>query len=151
MTTAAPKPRPRKKPVTDGEDGDVHGAPYQALIQILNWLAQDWARWAGEYHLSTGGRRELADQPLHVLYELGVAWLAREAEKTAQQRDVVDATLDNLDPPERVEQTRREDGMLEHNPDMEVPGWGYSDSEDMPGLPASVSASGGAVDGFDPS
>jgi hypothetical protein len=92
----------------------------------------------------------LIDQPLHVIYVLGVAWLAREAEKTEQQRDTVDATLDNLDPPERVEQTRRDDGMLEHNPDMEIPGWGYSDPDEMNLPPPVSSASGGTVDGFSP-
>lgn len=92
----------------------------------------------------------MIDQPLHVIYDLGVAWLAREAEKTEQQRDAVEATLDNLDPPERVEQTRREDGMLEHNPDMEVPGWGYSDPEDMSLNMPPASASSGVMDGFDP-
>jgi hypothetical protein len=92
----------------------------------------------------------LADQTADVLYDVGVALLAREAEKSEQQRDNVEATLDNIDPPERVEQTRREDGMVEHNPDMEVPGWGYTDPEDMPAWGPPASASSGAMDGFDP-
>jgi len=110
-------------------------------------LAQDWARWSGEYHLST--KRSLADQSVETLYGLGVAWLAREAEKAEVLRDAVDATLDGLDPPEKIEQTRREDGMLEHDPGLEIPGWGYFDPDDMAGLPPPASAAGeGVVDGF---
>jgi hypothetical protein len=112
-------------------------------------LADDWARWSGEYHLSTGA--SLADQTIDVLYNLGVAWLAREAEKAETQRDAVDATLDNLDPPEKIEQTRREDGMLEYDPDMEIPGWGFMDEDEMPAMswtPPPVSAGDGMVDGF---
>lgn len=84
-----------------------------------------------------------------MLYNLGIAWLAREAEKTGQQRESVDATLDDLDPPEKVEQTRREDGMLEYDPDLEIPGWGFMDADDMADLPPPASAAGaGTVDGF---
>lgn len=112
-------------------------------------MAEDWARWSGEYHLMTGGR-SLISQPLNVLYEIGVALLAREAEKDERQRDLADATLNNIDPPEQIVQTRREDGMLEYDPDMEVPGWGYSDPSEMNlGVPP-ASAGGGSVDGFDP-
>jgi hypothetical protein len=87
-----------------------------------------------------------------VLYDLAVAWLAREAEKSEQQRDAVSATLENLDPPEKIEHTRREDGMLEYDPDMEIPGWGYGDDPtEMPGMPPPASMAGaGTVDGFSP-
>jgi hypothetical protein len=95
----------------------------------------------------------LLAQPLTVLYDIGMAMLAREAEKGEQVRDSVDQTLDNVDPPEKIEQTRRADGTLEYDPDMEIPGWGFMDPEDMPPFdlpPAGVAAGDGTVNGFDP-
>lgn len=89
---------------------------------------------------------------MDVLYDLALAWLARDAERSAEQRDRIEGTLDNIDPPEVVEQTRREDGMLEHDPDMEIPGWGFMDEDEMPAMawmPSPASAAGdGTVDGF---
>lgn len=67
-----------------------------------------------------------------MLYDIAVAFLARDAERSAAQRESIDATLDDIDPPEVVEQTRNEEGMLEYNPDMEIPHWGEFDpTEDL--------------------
>jgi hypothetical protein len=76
--------------------------------------------------------------------------LARHVQR-GEAHEAIENALDSINPIEKVEQTRREDGMLEYNPDMEIPGWGYggTDPTEMPGMPPPASAAGdGVVDGF---
>lgn len=87
---------------------------------------------------------------MHVLYDVAAAWLARDAERPEVVREAIDGTLDNIDPPEKIEQVRRDDGLLEYDPDMVIDDWGYTDPEemnlDMPPASATFAPGGGPAD-----
>lgn len=97
-------------------------------------VAQDWARFSGEYRLSTG--RRLADLPVDELYEIGMALIARMAQQDPQVVEALYAVALHaaFDSPEPVvqHQVRRADGFLEHDPAMAIPGWGQTDIDSMP-------------------
>jgi hypothetical protein len=79
--------------------------------------------------LATG--KSLADLTAVQMYDVAMALLARQAEKTSEMHESADRTLDSVFPLPKVEQTRTADGTLEYNPDMEIPGWGYADLPDF--------------------
>lgn len=65
------------------------------------------------------------------MYDVAIAFLGREAEKPGEVQQHADRILDQINPPPKVEQTRNEHGVLEHNPDMTFDGWGFTDPTEM--------------------
>lgn len=81
------------------------------------------------------------------MYDVAVAFLGREAEKSGEVQQHADRVLDQINPPPKVEQTRNAEGVLEHDPTMEIPGWGYTDPTDMDLGQGSASAMYGPASG----
>lgn len=113
----------------------------------MAWLANDYARLAGEYHLQTG--RDIRDLPADMLYNVAVALFSRDAAMPANALESIDASLDSLGPPK----SERTGGMNSYDPDLEIEGWGTADLPDLAMLygPAdgSVSPRPATMDGED--